>query len=274
MNVTHALLDATLVVANDAGAVLLTHFGHHGRVTYKSDNSPVTRADLDSQALLTERLGEVVDAPVFGEENYPPLGERRSVRTYWLVDPLDGTKEFVAGEPEFTVNVALMVDGRPAFGVIVVPALKLAYAGGAPLGAFRRSRNGQLPLPLINPPHWIMGKSRFHHVMRAATFAHANNFTEHRVAGAAWKFGLLAEGHLAVYPRFEDCQEWDTAAGDAILSAVGGSVMTLEGQPLQYNKAQSKNPYFIATAPGVDRTTLVVPPDLEQLPELVTKSSQ
>ncbi len=216
----------------------------------KADSSPVTAADLASQALILEELGRIApDVPVLAEEAVAlPFAERKSWRRLFVVDPLDGTREFVSRNGEFTINIALVEDGVPIPGVVFAPILDCTWWGAATIGAFRLDRQG--PAAAIH----VGGESGDLRVL--ASRSHAGSELEsflsalprHRrvSVGSSVKFCRLAEGSADFYPRLSPTHEWDTAAGDAVLRAAGGQVLTLDGAPLRYNRENLLNPYFVA----------------------------
>ena len=227
----------------------------------KADGSPVTRADLAAEAVIVPGLRALLpDAPIVSEEANPTDGEGgrtlaaavAAARWFWLVDPLDGTREFLADNGEYTVNIALVTPQRPLLGVICLPATVVVYWGAEGLGAWRRNP-GQQPeaiavraLPAVGP---VALASR-RHGDAAALDRFLADWPGARLAnvGSSLKFCRLAEGAADLYPRFGPTCEWDTAAGHAILAAAGGSARTLDGQPLGYGKPLFRNPDFIARA--------------------------
>jgi 3'(2'), 5'-bisphosphate nucleotidase len=221
----------------------------------KADASPVTAADEAAEALITAGLRTVwPTVPVVAEEAVARGEVPEPARCFWLVDPLDGTREFVARNGEFTVNIALVCDGRPVLGVVIAPAQGTGHAGAQGLGAWRIERDGARR-PVQARPHPAQG------VVVASSRSHGDEASlqhwlagalggtpvaAHRRVGSSLKFGLIAEGLADLYPRLSRTMEWDTAAGDAVLRAAGGSVCTLDGQPLRYGKPGCENPHFVA----------------------------
>ena len=253
-----ALLDSV----QEAGAAIMRHYADNVSVSYKADNSPVTAADQDAERILLARLGEVVpEVPVIAEEaasagNLPETGNE-----FFLVDPLDGTREFINGRDEFTVNIGLIRNSEPVFGMVYTPALGDLYLtlndGAAcikmwPDGA-RMSLADRNPTSLktreTGSGGLIVFASRSH--MNDATRQYLKKFDvrEHRSAGSSLKFCLLAAGEADLYPRLGPTMEWDTAAGHAILLAAGGVVRTMDGEPLRYGKTERGflNPEFVAS---------------------------
>lgn len=223
-------------------------------VTKKGDDSPLTQADLKSHEIIVAGLKALTpEWPVLSEESAEiPFSERAKWKTYWLVDPLDGTKEFVSRNGEFTVNIALIQDHVPVFGVVDVPALAIRYAGGANFGAFKQSGDGEIERIQSSqsaPSKPRVVGSRSHR--GAETDAYLERLGEHELVsmGSSLKFCLVAEGRADLYPRLGPTSEWDTAAAQAVVEGAGGIVCTLDGARLRYNtKADVLNPYFFVYA--------------------------
>jgi 3'(2'),5'-bisphosphate nucleotidase len=251
-----SMIDAALAGARVVMTVYKTDFS----VARKVDDSPVSEADLGSERAIAAALtAKMAGIPIVAEED-AATGELPKVgRTFLLVDPLDGTKEFISRNGEFTVNIALVEDGVPRAGVVIAPALSLAYAGSA-VGAFKGTVSGDLDaVDGWSPVHV---RPAVEHPVAVASRSHMNPATanvlsqaacgEHRSIGSSLKFCLLAEGAADFYPRLGPTMEWDTAAGDAVLRAAGGSVVTLDGEPLRYGKVgvekkrPFENPHFLA----------------------------
>jgi 3'(2'), 5'-bisphosphate nucleotidase len=238
-------------VARHAGAAILKIYAADFTTTRKADQSPVTEADLAAEAVIIAALRRLTpDVPVIAEEDSQARGlPVEAAQRFWLVDPLDGTKEFVARNGEFTVNIALVEDGEPVLGIVHLPALDETYRGHS--GKAERSvKNGPFEAVrarLVPAEGAIMTISRSH---AADERVKAEQLGEHVhgtiVAGSSLKFCRLAEGVADLYPRFGTTMEWDTAAGHAVLAAAGGSVRTLDGEPLTYGKPGFRNPHFIA----------------------------
>jgi 3'(2'), 5'-bisphosphate nucleotidase len=242
------LLDLMLDAARAASTVImdvyLSDFDHSS----KSDGSPVTVADQRAEAIILEKLA-VTGIPVLAEESaaeglVPTLGER-----FFVVDPLDGTKEFLKRNGEFTVNIALCEGGKPVLGVVLAPATGATYVGG-PDGAFEiTERDVREPLRTAadGPMKVVASRSHGHDALDG--FCQIFQVVEDVSVGSSLKFCLVAKGEAQLYPRFTPTSEWDTAAGQAVLEAAGGAVLTLDGQPLRYGKGgDNLNPFFIAAA--------------------------
>ena len=238
-------------VAHDAGAAILKVYAADFTATRKADQSPVTEADLAAEAVILAALRRLTpDIPVIAEEQAQAEGlPAEAARRFWLVDPLDGTKEFVARNGEFTVNIALVENGVPVLGVVHLPALDETYRGHSGKAERSRKRAPFEPIAarLLPAEGATMTISRSH---AADERVKAEALGEHVcgtiVAGSSLKFCRLAEGVADLYPRFGTTMEWDTAAGHAVLAAAGGSVSTLDGAPLGYGKPGFRNPHFIA----------------------------
>lgn len=235
--------------------VMRIYAGDHG-VRAKADASPVTMADELAEALIIAGLREIApEVPVVAEEaaaagDVPEIGRR-----FWLVDPLDGTREFVRRNGEFTVNIALIDDGLPVLGIVLAPALGDLYWGVVGAGAGRHDRHGEHAIACRRPPPegLTVLASRSHGDEAAlAAYLAGRHVGSVRHAGSSLKLCLLAAGEADLYPRFGRTMEWDIAAGHAVLAAAGGQVTDLSGAPLRYGKPGFENPDFVAR--GVDET--------------------
>jgi 3'(2'), 5'-bisphosphate nucleotidase len=245
--------DICLKAAKPVMAVYASDF----TAEHKADRSPVTDADRCAEAIILEKLENVLpDVPVLAEESYeagvrPAVGDR-----FMLVDPLDGTKEFIKKNGEFTINIALIEFGVPVAGCVYAPALERIYLGGeTALAGFARPGQdiadiGLEPIEVRTPP--LAGKtaimSRSHADPATQDFAERQGVIERINAGSSLKFCRVAEGAADLYPRFAPTMEWDTAAGHAVLTAAGGRVTNPDGTPFAYGKSESgfKNSSFIA----------------------------
>jgi 3'(2'), 5'-bisphosphate nucleotidase len=240
------------LVAAAGTAILEVYAGSHD-VEYKSDDSPITRADRAAHDILSAGLRQLTpEIPVLSEESADEHAAdvRRHWRELWLVDPLDGTKEFVSRNGEFTVNVALVRDHRPVLGVVAAPVLDLVYFGARDLGAFvahgaEPDRAIQVRRPAATP--LVVVGSRSHRGDSLDGVLARLGPHEMRPMGSSLKFCLVAEGAADFYPRLGPTSEWDTAAAQAIVEAAGGAVTTLDGRPLRYNERDTLlNPHFLA----------------------------
>ena len=244
------LLPEVVALAERAGALILQHYGDEVAVRAKADASPVTIADEAAEALILEGLAELTpEIPVVAEEtvaagHVPALdGER-----FWLVDPLDGTKEFLSRNGEFTVNIALIEGREPVLGVVLAPALGKLWGGVRGAGAMLRDAAGARPIAARpRPAQGLVGVASRSHIDPATeAFLDQAGAAERISAGSSLKFCLVAEGRADVYPRFGPTMEWDTAAGHAVLGAAGGTVTTKDGAPFGYRTPGFRNPEFIA----------------------------
>ncbi len=252
MNDYENLLPDIVAVSHDAGEAIMRVYATDFDVARKADDSPVTEADLAAEALITPVLEALTpDIPIVAEEaasrgEMPDVGDG----PFWLVDPLDGTKEFLNRNGEFTVNIGLIVDKQPVFGVIFAPALGDTYTGIVGAGATRARAGGDAePISIRSVPSdgvTVLASRRHGDPETLSAFLDGRPLAGLKNAGSSLKFCLLAAGEADVYPRFGPTMEWDTAAGHAILNAAGGRVTTEDGEPLLYAKDPMRNPHFIA----------------------------
>jgi 3'(2'), 5'-bisphosphate nucleotidase len=254
------VLDIMIAAALEAGAAAHQYFRGDLQLSRKQDNTPVTAADHAAEAIILRRLGKAfVDTPIIAEEEVaagrvPLIGD-----TFFLVDPLDGTREFVAGRPEYTVNIALVRDGTPRLGVVYAPATRVLYAGDAERAqAFRTTAaqgsatdaSGRHAVRVRRTPHHglTVVASRSHPNPKLNSYLAAYQVADTVSIGSSLKFCLVANGEADLYPRLGTTMEWDTAAGHAVLLGAGGIVVNADGAPLRYGKAGFTNPWFIATS--------------------------
>ena len=252
-----ALLDEVMRLAEAAGERILCIYEAGCPVEEKADHSPVTIADQEAEAIILPALAHLLPgAPIVSEEKMA-AGDRPVVGArFWLVDPLDGTKEFVNQIGEFTVNIALVEAGRPILGVVHIPVAGETFASAGPGTAVRRMRNGAVqPIAARTPgaDGLVVLVSRFHGdersleaFLKERIAARGETVKARKTAGGAIKLCLIAAGEADLYPRLGPTMEWDTAAGHAILQAAGGAVETLDGTPLRYGKPGFRNPDFVA----------------------------
>ena len=250
------MLDAALAGSRAVMQVYATDFA----VERKADDSPVSEADRRAESAILQRLSATLpDIPVVAEEAASSGLVPQLARRFFLVDPLDGTKEFISRNGEFTVNIGLIEGGVPVAGVVLAPALGLAYAGG-PDGAWK----GRIAAPFLAVEDWspIRVRAAAAKPVAVASRSHLNKETraaldrvqcgEYQSIGSSLKFCLLAEAQADFYPRLGPTMEWDTAAADAVLRSAGGLVATLDGAPLRYGKTgvpnmrEFENPHFLA----------------------------
>jgi 3'(2'), 5'-bisphosphate nucleotidase len=249
------LLPSVTDIARRAGAAVLEVYASgDGAALSKADDSPLTAADLRSHRLIAAALRELTPGiPVLSEEGAAiPYGERAGWRRYWLVDPLDGTREFLSRNGQFTVNIALIEAHAPVLGVVQVPVSDTTYQGIPGVGAWRQSGGAPPESIQVQPraadPVRVVG-SRSHRGDSLDAFLRRLGAFELKPIGSSLKFCLVAEGSADVYPRLGPTSEWDTAAAHAVAAAAGGEVVQLSGEPLRYNdKAQLINPFFLVYA--------------------------
>ncbi len=221
-------------------------------INYKADDSPLTQADRKAHKIIVQRLKEnFPQIPVLSEEgDIPDYDERKSWDEFWLVDPLDGTKEFIKRSGEFTVNIALIRKGKPVSGIVHVPTQGLSYFAenqkAYKLKGTDISRKEQISTRKLNPDQLVVAGSRDHAGPRLKSLLEKNPQATLKSMGSSLKFCLVAMGEADIYYRDLPTMEWDTAAAQAVVEAAGGIVMNESGQPLTYNKESVKNPYFIA----------------------------
>ncbi|MEG0010049.1 MAG: 3'(2'),5'-bisphosphate nucleotidase CysQ [Aeromonas sp.] len=245
-------------IARAAGAAILSIYRQPFEVEFKQDESPLTAADKGAHEVIVRALASLTpDIPVLSEESDAGgMQARLGWSRYWLVDPLDGTKEFVSRNGEFTVNIALMEEGKPVWGLVYAPVLDKLWYGGVGQGAWRIDEGGTTAIQ--TRPHekgqvWKVVGSRNH--LSQATLEYLARFgdiekgeVELISMGSSLKFCIIAEGGAELYPRLAPTCEWDTAAAQAVLEGAGGSVTHLDGSPLRYNKPDILNPWFVAKA--------------------------
>jgi 3'(2'), 5'-bisphosphate nucleotidase len=252
-NELSSLAGPVCVVASEAGRRILEIYQQGAfEVQRKADDSPLTAADRASHDIIERGLSALTPGvPVWSEESAEvSFYERSQWPEFWLVDPLDGTREFVKRNGEFTVNIALVREHRPVLGVICVPARDEHFHGGAGLGSFARSGAGR-PAPIqvcrrTAEPVRVAG-SRSHAGDSLVRFVQNLPGYQMITVGSSIKFCMVASGSADVYPRLGPTAEWDTAAGQAIVEGAGGAVTDLEGRPLRYNvRPEPLNPFFVA----------------------------
>lgn len=253
MTATHAdWLDPVCAIARDAADAILAIYAHDFEVVRKDDDSPVTAADLAAQRVIAEGLNALAPGvPVISEEALAaPWSVRRTWRRYWLVDPLDGTREFVKRNGEFTVNIALVEDHRPVLGVVLVPVSGDLYAAVSGGGAWRQRTAGAPREALVTRPAnglLMVTGSRSYGTGRTMTLLDRVGPHETFALGSSLKFCVIARGEADIYLRLGATSEWDTAAAQCVLEEAGGAVLDLAGRPFRYNTRDSLiNPEFIA----------------------------
>jgi 3'(2'),5'-bisphosphate nucleotidase len=246
---TGRMIEAAIAAARDIMAV----YAHPVEAAHKSDGSPVTEADRRAEATILAGLAPT-GLPVLAEESVAAGIVPRLDGAFFVVDPLDGTKEFLKRNGEFTVNIALVEAGRPTLGVILAPATGALYAGSE-AGAFAATVTdtgiaGRHPIRVAAEGPMRIVASRSHGHGALAGLCQTLAVAEDVSVGSSLKFCLLAEGKAQLYPRFTPTCEWDTAAGQAIVEAAGGTMLTLEGEPMWYGDfgRDFRNPFFVAAA--------------------------
>lgn len=264
------LRDAVRSIAREAGAVIMQIYAADFAVEQKADLSPVTEADLAAHRIICAGLRRLTpDLPILTEEGEEPdWDRRRQWSRYWLVDPLDGTREYIKRNDEFSVNIALIAGDRAVLGVVYAPALGNDYAAVAvdyPGGGSWRFDGGERAIRVND--HAVDGVrlalSRSHLGERERALMARLDVAEVIRCGSALKSCLVAEGVADLYPRFGPTAEWDTAASQCVLEAAGGMLVDLSGQPLRYNSKESLlNPWFLAMTPALK----------PQLPQIVAAS--
>jgi 3'(2'), 5'-bisphosphate nucleotidase len=244
------LVEEIIKLIREAGTeVLKVYNSDDYQVETKSDNSPLTKADLLSNEILMEGLVKIVSLPVLSEEVLVDYNLRKDWNKFWIIDPLDGTKDFIAKNDEFTINVALIEDNVPILGFIYAPALGDLYWGKKNGGSYK---NGQKIFNNSKRNELIGTHSRFHSNPETAAFFTNNNISIIKEFGSALKFCKLAEGVVDIYPRYTGSVEWDIAAGDIILQEAGCKMLDLlSKKEFRYNRKDLLNSYFIAARYGL-----------------------
>ncbi len=243
------LLEKLAPVARAAGAAIMAVHAQPVEASWKADGSPVTAADEAAEGLILAALETIApDIPVISEENVASHG--LAADRFFLVDPLDGTKEFLRhdGRGAFTVNIALVDNGMPVLGVVYAPALDRMFEGADRIGALETSAGATRAIEIRPCPDsgTVAVASRSHRDAETDAWLKAHNITETISTGSSLKFCLVACGEADVYPRFGPTMEWDTAAGDAVLRAAGGRVISPDGTLFAYGKPGYRNGPFIA----------------------------
>ncbi len=263
-----SFIEPIVALAEDAGHAILEVYSTDFEVQSKVDESPLTQADLASNHRIVAGLRHLTpDLPIISEESgLPDFEERRHWDRYWLIDPLDGTKEFVNRNGEFTVNIALIVNNRPVFGVVHVPVQNKTYVGCEGVGAeLRDADRPPRPIQVVaksREPVRVVG-SRSHRGASLDAYLAALGPHDMVPMGSSLKFCVVAEGDADLYPRLGPTSEWDTAAAQAVVEQAGGSVVTLDGKSMAYNaKADILNPHFFVIGAS-DRDWLALLGDSE-----------
>ncbi len=243
--------EGVIAIVRDAAAAILRIYESEFAVQHKDDDSPLTAADLAAHRCIMDGLARLTpDIPVLSEESAHevPTAQRHSWPRLWVVDPLDGTREFVKRNGEFTVNIALVEDGVATYGFVQAPVTGTLWHGGSQVGAFRRVGEADVPLHARNADAPLrVATSRSHRDGRSEAFIARIGDIRPMSLGSSLKFCAIADGELDLYPRFGPTNEWDTAAGQCVLEGAGGQVLDLRGRPFRYNQRDTVlNGEFIA----------------------------
>lgn len=247
-------MDGLCRLAVEAGKAIMTVYGTEFSVVYKDDDSPLTRADQLSHSIIAEGLGRLYpDIPLISEEGKSiPPEERSGWNMFWLVDPLDGTKEFVKRSGDFTVNIALVEGGRLSAGVIYAPYRGTLYYAADGIGAWKKERCGApaaIHTVKAEPgAGHVVVQSRSHPSEKLARYLETIKVKGSVSVGSSLKFCMVAEGAADLYPRMGPTWEWDTAAGQCIVEHAGGTVLGTDGKTLGYNKPTLLNDGFMVYA--------------------------
>jgi 3'(2'), 5'-bisphosphate nucleotidase len=245
-------LKSVVALSREAGRRILKIYHSDFRVGFKDDRSPLTAADLAAHHCLVEGLNRLRPVyPVLSEESgNVSVEDRRAWETYWLIDPLDGTREFIKRNGEFTVNVALVHQGRAVLGVVYAPVLDVCYFASEHCGAFKQVDDGDcqvIEVCMRSPEKPRVVGSRSHRTLELETYLTRLGGCDLVSVGSSLKFCLVADGSADLYPRLGLTSEWDTAAAQCIVEAAGGRVTDLSGHTLEYNgRSTLLNPYFLA----------------------------
>jgi 3'(2'), 5'-bisphosphate nucleotidase len=245
------LMSLAAALALEAGAAILAVRQRGFDVVRKEDRTPVTEADHAAEAIIVAGLRKATpNVPVIAEEEVAAGRMTEPAVEYWLVDPLDGTREFAAGNDEFAVNIGLVRNGRPALGVVAIPAAGELFGGTIGRGAWKRVGSTETAISARLPPEegLTVLASRYHgSSTRLDDFLRDKRVVKLINFGSSVKFCRLAEGIADLYPRFGRTMEWDTCAPQAVLEAAGGTVRTMDGDELRYGKPGWENPHFVCT---------------------------
>ena len=250
--ITVDLRETVIAIARQAGEAIMEIYREGFEVTHKQDASPLTAADMAAHRIIVEGLQRLTpELPVLSEESAEvPWEVRRLWQSYWLVDPLDGTREFVKRNDEFSVNIALVVQGAPVLGVVQAPVGGQVWHAVRGEAAYRRDGQRDEPLRVRSPASAPLrvAASRSHRDARTQAVLDRMGEIEEVALGSSLKFCRIAEGRLDVYPRFGPTSEWDTAAGQCVLHAAGGALLAADtGKPFRYNRRETLlNGDFIA----------------------------
>ncbi len=245
-----SLLESVKPIAEQAGEKIMDIYGSSFDVDTKQDNSPLTEADLAAHHHIVNSLADIANYPILSEESAEiSFSERSKWETYWLVDPLDGTKEFIKRNGDFTVNIALIHQHEPVLGVVYVPVTKQVYFAAEGNGAFKQlpeQAAKKISVKKNSSDNLVVAGSRSHITEELKTYLDKLPPHELISIGSSLKLCLVAEGLADLYPRIGLTSEWDTGAAQCVVEQAGGKVVDLEGNRLLYNTKESLlNPYFL-----------------------------
>ncbi len=244
------MLNEIIKISIDAGKKIMNFYDSSIDIYNKSDNSPVTAADIAANNFITDAVSKISDFPIIAEETFNFAKQRPQYGIFWLVDPLDGTKDFVVHNDQFTVNIALIENCNPILGVVFAPALKDVYYASINNGAFK---NENRIFNKRNSSEIIGTDSCFHSTIETVNFFKKHKITNIKKYGSSIKLCKIAEGEVDIYPRFNGTKEWDTAAGHIILNEAGGKIIDLvTNKEMIYNKLSIENNFFIAKRNGLE----------------------
>ena len=257
MNINEELLKISNISV-EAGRIILDYYNKNLNITFKADESPLTQADLASNKLITDTIKKITpNKPILSEEEFIEWDVRKEWKKYWLIDPLDGTKEFIKKNGEFTVNIALIENNRPTLGVIYAPVSNELYFAKKNFGSFKILTSKQLNT-LDNAKKISIKINKTNKVKIIGSRSHSNPILQKWVSknindfqilqkGSSLKFCLIAEGFADIYPRFGPTSEWDIAAGHIILEEAGGKLKSIDNKEILYNEKEDiLNPNFFA----------------------------
>lgn len=252
---TDKLLSDVIDITKSAGSIIMRLYNSNYTHSTKEDLTPVTGADISAHKFILKRLKEISDLPCISEESTNLISEYKNLKTeplFWLVDPLDGTKEFINKNDEFTVNIALIENNKPIIGVIFCPALNLLYYANSTDKAYKQVNDGEVQSIQVAPPPkenetWKIAGSRYHGKDELKKYAAHFENSKIIPTGSSLKLCYVADGTVHLYPRLAPTCEWDTAAGQIIVEMAGGEVISNTLEPLRYRKSHTfLNPNFIA----------------------------
>lgn len=256
------LLNKVIKIAQGAGELILDHYFSEDSYHFelKQDGSPVTNADMEAHFFITKSLRDISPWPILTEEDPIEYDVRKQWQTFWLVDPLDGTKDFIAKNDHFTVNIALVTNHMVVMGVIFAPALNEMYFAEKNKGAYLMTRHSRLRIPVESHADLRVAKSCFHDNALLREFIEMNKIHIALPIGSSLKFCKLATGELNLYPRFVGSSEWDIAAGHIIIKEAGCQIINLsDKREPTYNKLTLRNPHFLTHANSINLSQLKFP---------------